>query len=46
VRTGIAADGAVQGHFHATGVRPRFLNDLIAMGIKIPGAYFDPSQPL
>src|SRR6202046_1345262 len=46
VRTGIAADGAVQGHFQATGVRPRFLNDLIAMGIKIPGAYFDPSQPL
>jgi len=46
VRTGIAADGAVQGHFQATGVRPRFLNDLLAMGIKIPGAYFDPSQPL
>src|SRR5277367_4425939 len=46
VRTGIAPDGAVQGHFQATGVRPRFLNDLIAMGIKIPGAYFDPSQPL
>ena len=46
VRTGTAPDGAVQGHFQATGVRPRFLNDLIAMGIKIPGAYFDPSQPL
>jgi hypothetical protein len=27
-------------------VRPRFLNDLVAMGIKIPGNYFDPSQPL
>jgi hypothetical protein len=27
-------------------VRPRFLTDLVAMGIKIPGAYFDPSQPL
>src|SRR6202050_2660780 len=46
VRTGTAADGSVQGHFQATGVRPRFLTDLIAMGIKIPGAYFDPSQPL
>jgi pilus assembly protein CpaF len=46
VRTGTAPDGAVQGHFQATGVRPRFLNDLIAMGIKIPGTYFDPSQPL
>ena len=37
---------AVIGHFQATGVRPRFLNDLLAMGIKIPGTYFDPSQPL
>lgn len=46
VRTGTAPDGAVQGHFQATGVRPRFLSDLIAKGIKIPGSYFDPSQPL
>jgi pilus assembly protein CpaF len=46
VRTGTAPDGAVQGHFQATGVRPRFLGDLVAMGIKIPGSYFDPSQPL
>jgi pilus assembly protein CpaF len=46
VRTGTAPDGAVQGHFQATGVRPRFLTDLVAMGIKIPGTYFDPSQPL
>ena len=33
-----------QGHFQATGVRPRFLAELVAMGIKIPGSYFDPSQ--
>ena len=46
VRTGIAPDGTVQGHFQATGVRPRFLNDLIALGIKLPGSHFDPSQPL
>ena len=46
VRTGNAPDGSVQGHFQATGVRPRFLHDLTAMGIKIPGTYFDPSQPL
>ncbi len=46
VRTGTAPDGAVQGHFQATGVRPRFLADLVAMGIKIPGSHFDPSQPL
>ena len=46
VRTGTAPDGTVIGHFQATGVRPRFLADLISMGIKIPGNYFDPSQPL
>jgi pilus assembly protein CpaF len=46
VRTGTAADGSVQGHFVATGVRPRFLAHLASQGIKIPGAYFDPSQPL
>jgi pilus assembly protein CpaF len=46
VRTGTAADGSVEGHFAATGVRPRFLGDLIAQGINIPGSYFDPSKPL
>ncbi|MCC6889003.1 MAG: CpaF family protein [Hyphomicrobiales bacterium] len=46
VRTGTGPDNAVIGHFQATGVRPRFLQDLVAMGVKIPGAYFDPSQPL
>jgi pilus assembly protein CpaF len=46
VRTGTAPDGTVIGHFQATGVRPRFLGDLVNMGIKIPGSYFDPSQPL
>jgi pilus assembly protein CpaF len=46
VRTGTLEDGTVQGHFIATGVRPRFLADLAAKGIKVPSAYFDPSQPL
>jgi len=46
VRTGTAPDNSVIGHFQATGVRPRFLTELAAMGIKIPGNYFDPSQPL
>src|ERR1041385_2775588 len=46
VRTGTAADGSVQGNFQATGVRPRFLSHLANLGIKIPGTYFDPSQPL
>ncbi len=46
VRTGTAPDGAVQGHYAATGVRPRFLADLVNQGIKIPGSYFDPGRPL
>src|SRR5690348_375533 len=46
VRTGTLDDGTVQGHFQATGIRPRFLTDLAAKGIKIPSSYFDPSQPL
>ena len=46
VRTGTAPDGTVEGHFQATGVRPRFLNDLIAQGVNIPGSSFDPSKPL
>jgi pilus assembly protein CpaF len=46
VRTGTAEDGTVEGHFAATGVRPRFLSELTARGIKIPGTYFDPSKPL
>nr|WP_237180248.1 CpaF family protein [Rhodoplanes sp. Z2-YC6860] len=46
VRTSTAEDGSVEGHFVATGVRPRFLGELAARGIKIPGSYFDPSKPL
>jgi pilus assembly protein CpaF len=46
VRTGTADDGSVQGHFEATGVRPRFLTELVARGINIPGSNFDPSKPL
>ena len=46
VRTSTAEDGSVQGHFQATGVRPRFLADLVSKNIKIPASYFDPSHPL
>ncbi|HEY5963668.1 MAG TPA: CpaF family protein [Xanthobacteraceae bacterium] len=45
-RTNTTEDGTVEGHFVATGVRPRFLGELTARGIKIPGNYFDPSKPL
>jgi pilus assembly protein CpaF len=46
VRTATADDGSVEGHFVATGVRPRFLTELVARGIRIPGSHFDPSKPL
>jgi pilus assembly protein CpaF len=46
VRTGTTPDGTVEGHFQATGVRPRFLAELTARGISIPGTHFDPSKPL
>jgi pilus assembly protein CpaF len=46
VRTGTGPDGTVIGHYQATGVRPRFLHELLTQGVKIPGSYFDPSQPL
>jgi pilus assembly protein CpaF len=46
VRTGTGADGAIEGNFVATGVRPRFLAHLVNQGVKLPGSYFDPSHPL
>jgi len=46
IRTSTLEDGTIQGHFAATGIRPRFLADLVAKGIKIPGSYFEPGKPL
>ncbi|WP_306120807.1 MULTISPECIES: CpaF family protein [unclassified Roseitalea] len=42
-RTGMDADGRILGHFEATGIRPRFLEELIATGVEFPGDYFDPA---
>jgi pilus assembly protein CpaF len=42
-RTGILPGGKVQGEFRATGVRPRFMDELEAQGISFPGDYFDPA---
>ena len=44
VRTGIDSEGNIQGHFEATGIRPRFLDALNDMGIKFPAEHFDPSE--
>jgi pilus assembly protein CpaF len=46
VRVKTDADGTIHGHFEATGVRPRFLNDLAAKGVTLPGHYFEPGKPL
>ncbi len=38
--------GEIQGHFQATGIRPKFLTDLAARGLTVPATYFDPSKQL
>ena len=45
-RTHTDPDGKVHGEFRATGVRPKFLDELKAYGIEIPSEYFDPKDPL
>jgi pilus assembly protein CpaF len=39
-------DGEIQGHFQATGIRPKFLPDLAARGLTVPASYFDPTRQL
>ena len=46
VRTGTDEDGTVHGEFRATGVRPKFLDEIKSHGIEIPTEYFDPKDPL
>jgi len=41
-QTGIAPDGRVQGHFLATGIRPKFVQRLITRGIEVRDDLFDP----
>jgi len=45
-RRGVDDDGNILGDFHATGIRPRFLEDLEAMGLHLNPDYFDPSKVL
>ena len=42
-QTGLGTDGAVQGHFSATGVRPRFGERLRTFGVSLPDDMFDPT---
>jgi pilus assembly protein CpaF len=43
-QSGIDADGKVQGHFCATGVRPRFAERLKTFGAAVPEDTFDPDR--
>ena len=45
-QTGVSGDGTVQGHFQASGVRPKFVDRLRAFGINLPDALFDPRRQL
>src|SRR5438270_8359247 len=41
-QTGMSGDGVVQGRFEATGIRPRFLDQVMAHGIKLSADLFRP----
>ena len=43
-QTGVAADGTVQGHFRASGIRPKFIDRLRVHGIAVPDDLFDPMR--
>jgi pilus assembly protein CpaF len=46
VRLTTEADGMVRGEFRATGVRPKFLDQLKLVGVNITADAFDPTRPL
>ncbi|HJW26895.1 MAG TPA: CpaF family protein [Rhodocyclaceae bacterium] len=43
-QSGVAADGTVQGHFQATGIRPKFIDRLRMAGIALGDHLFDPGK--
>jgi pilus assembly protein CpaF len=45
-QTGVSQDGIVQGRFEATGIRPRFLDQVIAHGITLSADLFRPDARL
>ena len=46
VRTGIDSDGSVRGELRATGLRPKFLDQLRLSGVEISADMFDPQKAL
>lgn len=45
-KEGVDEDGKVIGHFEATGIRPKFLTDAEAYGIKLPAELFRPEMKI
>lgn len=43
-RTGVDARGNVLGRHRATGITPKCIDKLVAMGITFPANFFDPTQ--
>ncbi|MFC7517920.1 CpaF family protein [Herbaspirillum sp. GCM10030257] len=43
-QTGISSDGAVQGYFQATGIRPKFTERLRSFGVALSETMFDPTR--
>jgi pilus assembly protein CpaF len=43
-QTGVGTDGMVQGRFEATGIRPRFLEHVIAHGVTLSPDLFRPDR--
>ena len=43
-QTGISTDGMVQGRFEATGIRPRFLEQVMAHGVTLSPELFRPDR--
>lgn len=43
-RTGTTPEGKVQGHFVATGLRPKFFEEMERRGVFMPAGLFDPSS--
>ena len=43
---GLDEAGKIRGHYYATGLRPRFLDEISEVGVTVPLSIFDPARPL
>jgi pilus assembly protein CpaF len=46
VRKHADPDGTIHGEFRATGIRPKFMENLKTRGVELPAHYFDPDRAL